>query len=176
MTAQTTDLTSDELAATAKALPDRVRLRMPDALAQGRSCCGLPELSGKGISGPTELVGICARKFQERLGLGQSRVSCQTTTHPASPCCGGDQDMHESECEACGDLTANDVVVDCREWHYRSEVHSAPPLPFLVETLIDALLKLYHLPTTTPEPLAELPENLQRYFDDKRPATGSCCC
>lgn len=87
-----------------------------------------------------------------------------------------DQDISESECESCGDLTENDVTVDCREWHYRGEVYSAAPLPFLVETLMDALLKVDERPPVTPEPLAELPENLARYFANRRPAAGSCCC
>lgn len=86
------------------------------------------------------------------------------------------QDIRESECESCGDLTDNDVSVDCREWHYRGEVYSAAPLPFLVETLMDALLKVDERPPITPEPLAELPENLVRYFANKKPAASSGCC
>jgi hypothetical protein len=87
-----------------------------------------------------------------------------------------DQDIRESECESCGDLTEGNVSVDCREWHYRGEVHSAAPLPLLVEALMDALLKVDERPPVTPEPLVELPENLSRYFANKRPAAGSCCC
>jgi len=87
-----------------------------------------------------------------------------------------DQDIRESECESCGDLTDNDVSVDCREWHYRGQVYSAAPLPFLVEKLMDAMLRLDEMPPVTPEPLAELPENLVRYFANKKPAAGSGCC
>ncbi len=87
-----------------------------------------------------------------------------------------DQDIRESECESCGDLTDGDVSVDCREWHYRGEVYSAAPLPLLVEALMDALLKVDERPPVTPEPLVELPENLARYFANKRPAAGACCC
>ena len=87
-----------------------------------------------------------------------------------------DQDIRESECGSCGDLTDNDTSVDCREWHYRGQVYSAAPLPFLVEALMDAMLKLDETPPLTPEPLAELPANLQRYFANKKPAAGSGCC
>jgi len=86
------------------------------------------------------------------------------------------QDIRESECGSCGDLTDNDVRVDCREWHYRGQVYSAAPLPFLVEKLMDAMLRLDEMPPVIPEPLAELPENLQRYFANKKPAAGSGCC
>ena len=65
----------EDLALAAKALSDPIRLHMLDALAEGRGCCGLPEPSSKGISGPAEPVGICVCEFQEQLGLGQSKVS-----------------------------------------------------------------------------------------------------
>jgi len=87
-----------------------------------------------------------------------------------------DQDIRESECESCGDLTDNDTAVDCREWHYKGEVYSAAPLPLLVETLMEAMLELDERPPVRPEPLAELPANLVRYFANKRPAAGSGCC
>ena len=86
------------------------------------------------------------------------------------------QDIRESECESCGDLTGGDVSIDCREWHYRGQVYSAAPLPFLIETLMEAMLTVDERPPVTPEPLADLPENLARYFANKKPAAGSGCC
>jgi hypothetical protein len=87
------------------------------------------------------------------------------------------QDIRESECESCGDLTENDTSVDCREWHYRGQVYSAAPVPFLVEELMDAMMKLDEIPAVQPDPLPELPANLQRYFDNKRTADSpSRCC
>ena len=68
-----------------------------------------------------------------------------------------DQDMRESVCESCGDLTDNDTPVLCREWHYRGRVFSAAPLPMLVEKIMDALLRVDRMPTLEPGPLAELP-------------------
>ena len=87
-----------------------------------------------------------------------------------------DQDIRESECESCGDLTGGGVSVDCREWHYRGQVYSAAPLPFLVEALMDAMVRIDEMPTVTPEALQELPANLVTYFANKKPAAGSCCC
>ena len=42
------------------------------------------------------------------------------------------QDIRESVCESCGDLTGNNALVDCREWHYRGKVYSSAPLPMLL--------------------------------------------
>lgn len=83
------------------------------------------------------------------------------------------QDIRESLCESCGDLTENNTLVDCREWHYRGKVYSAAPLPLLIEAIMAAMLDI-DVPPVTPEPIAELPENLQRYFDHKRPSSRCC--
>lgn len=86
-----------------------------------------------------------------------------------------EQDIRESECESCGDLTEGGVRVDCREWHYRGEVYSAAPLQFLIESLMDAIVRIDEIPPVTVEPLAELPANLMTYFANKRQTGGSCC-
>jgi hypothetical protein len=85
-------------------------------------------------------------------------------------------DIRESECESCGDLTENNTSVDCREWHYRGKVYFAAPIPMLVEAIMGAMLKIDELPPVDPVPLEELPENLQRYFDNKKQTGGSSCC
>jgi len=83
------------------------------------------------------------------------------------------QDIRESLCESCGDLTEDNPLVDCREWHYRGKVYSAAPLPLLIEAIMAAMLDI-DAPPVAPEPIAELPENLQRYFDHKRSSTRCC--
>jgi hypothetical protein len=85
-------------------------------------------------------------------------------------------DIRESECESCGDLTENNTSVDCREWHYRGRVYFAAPIPMLIEAIMGAMLNIDELPPVAPTPLGELPENLQRYFDNKRSTGGSGCC
>jgi hypothetical protein len=77
------------------------------------------------------------------------------------------QDIRESLCESCGDLTSGGTMVDCREWHYRDKVYFAAPLPLLVEAIMGAMLNI-DTPPIVPEPIKELPANLQRYFDNKR--------
>jgi len=83
------------------------------------------------------------------------------------------QDIRESLCESCGDLTTGNTIVDCREWHYRGKVYSAAPLPLLVEAIMGAMLTM-EMPPVVPSPLAELPENLQRYFKNKKQPTRCC--
>jgi hypothetical protein len=86
------------------------------------------------------------------------------------------QDIRESECESCGDLTTNNTSVDCREWHYRGKVYPAAPVPLLVEAIMGAMLNIDEIPPVVSAPLEELPENLQRYFDNKKQTEGSSCC
>jgi hypothetical protein len=86
------------------------------------------------------------------------------------------QDIRESLCESCGDLTDNNTRVDCREWHYRGKVYSAAPVALLVEALMEAMLKIDEMPPVPPTPLKNLPENLIRYFDNKKQAETSRWC
>lgn len=83
------------------------------------------------------------------------------------------QDIRESECESCGDLTDNNTRVDCREWHYRGQVYPAAPTAMLVEAIMGAMLDA-DAPPVDIEPLEALPENLDRYFKNKK--GSSCCC
>jgi hypothetical protein len=84
-----------------------------------------------------------------------------------------DQHIRESLCESCGDLTNNNTAVDCREWHYRGKVYSAAPLPLLIESIMGAMLNI-DTPPVVPPPLEQVPENLMRYFNDKKPTAGCC--
>lgn len=78
------------------------------------------------------------------------------------------QDIRESMCESCGDLTENNTAVDCREWHYRGNVYSSAPLPMLLEVVMDAMLNIDKEPPVAPAPLEALPENLKTYFQNKK--------
>lgn len=78
------------------------------------------------------------------------------------------QDIRESLCESCGDLTENNTAVDCREWHYRGRVYSAAPIAMLVESIMQAMLKIDEFQLINPTPLFDLPENLKRYFANKK--------
>jgi ArsR family transcriptional regulator len=73
MAVDTTDVT--QLARVGKALSDPIRLKMLGVLAQGRSCCDLPDLCTRGVPGTGTPDGICVCELQEQFGLGQSRTS-----------------------------------------------------------------------------------------------------
>lgn len=85
------------------------------------------------------------------------------------------QDIRESVCESCGDLTENNTLVDCREWHYRGNVYSSAPLPMLLEVIMGAMLNIDKEPPAAPAPLDELPDNLKTYFANKKQVGISCC-
>jgi len=86
------------------------------------------------------------------------------------------QDIRESECESCGDLTDGSAAIDCREWHYHGRVYTAAPLPLLLESLTDALERFDELPHVTPAPLETLPTNLVTYFETKKATGRQGCC
>lgn len=85
------------------------------------------------------------------------------------------QDIRESKCESCGDLVSSGASVDCREWHYKGTVYSAAPLALLVEAIMGAMLSIDSLRPVKVEPLIELPENLARFFENKKGGTARCC-
>jgi hypothetical protein len=85
------------------------------------------------------------------------------------------QDIRESVCESCGDLTENNTVVDCREWHYRGKVYSSAPLPMLLEVIMGTMLNIDQEPPVAPVPLEELTENLKTYFQNRKWVGNSCC-
>lgn len=86
------------------------------------------------------------------------------------------QDIRESVCESCGDITNNNTSIDCREWHYRGKVFSSAPLPMLTEAIMGAMLNIDEMPLVVPAPLEELPENLQRFFDNRKEGKGGSSC
>ena len=60
------------LVALGQALSDPIRVRMLAMMAEGRSCCDLPDL---GVPAEDEDNGICVCEFEDYFGMGQSKVS-----------------------------------------------------------------------------------------------------
>jgi ArsR family transcriptional regulator, arsenate/arsenite/antimonite-responsive transcriptional repressor len=66
----------ERIVAVGRALSDPIRVRMlgmmAEAAASGRGCCGLPDL---GVPAEVGDAGICVCEFENRFGMGQSKVS-----------------------------------------------------------------------------------------------------
>jgi ArsR family transcriptional regulator len=66
----------EPIVALGRALSDPIRVRMlgmmADAAASGRGCCDLPDL---GVPAEDGDAGICVCEFEDRFGMGQSKVS-----------------------------------------------------------------------------------------------------
>ena len=66
----------EPIVALGRALSDPIRVRMlgmmADAAASGRGCCDLPDLGAPAEDGD---AGICVCEFEDRFGMGQSKVS-----------------------------------------------------------------------------------------------------
>ncbi|MDP8972612.1 MAG: metalloregulator ArsR/SmtB family transcription factor [Actinomycetota bacterium] len=64
------------LVALGRALSDPIRVRMLSlmaaTMAEGRGCCGLPNL---GAPGEDNSPGVCVCEFEDYFGMGQSKVS-----------------------------------------------------------------------------------------------------
>ena len=62
----------ERLIALGRALSDPIRVRMLGMMAEGRSCCDLPDL---GVPADNESPGICVCEFEDYFRMGQSKVS-----------------------------------------------------------------------------------------------------
>jgi len=62
----------ERLVALGSALSDPIRVRMLSMMAEGRSCCDLPDL---GVPVEEDDEGICVCEFEDQFGMSQSKVS-----------------------------------------------------------------------------------------------------
>jgi len=127
-----------------------------------------------------EALGIVLRHREYVIRTREEAKARALMTSPTIRLNGRDieQEIRESVCESCGDLTGNDTVVECREWHYRGQVFPSAPLPMLIEAISGAILNIDEMPPATPDLLKKLPENLERYFENRNQDKPSspCCC
>jgi ArsR family transcriptional regulator len=62
----------EQLVALGRALSDPIRVRMLSMMADGRGCC---DFSASSVPAAEGEEGICVCEFEERFGMGQSKVS-----------------------------------------------------------------------------------------------------
>ncbi len=85
-------------------------------------------------------------------------------------------ELIESSCSECGELCGCDGGVDCRVWNYRGERHTEAPTGLIVEAIL-AELGPSGTARSGETPVAEVPENLKRFFAGAAAARGvSSCC
>ena len=87
-------------------------------------------------------------------------------------------ELVESACDACSEACACDGAVACRDWIYRGERSTEPPLGLIVEAILRHAVEGGLSAAQGARPKGRrLPKNLRRYFGARaaqRP--GSACC
>lgn len=86
----------------------------------------------------------------------------------------------ESSCSECGELCGCGGGVDCRVWDYRGERHAEAPKALILEAILAGIGPSDGARSEgTPEamPVADVPENLKRFFAGTGAAgdAPSCC-
>jgi len=133
-------------------------------IVYGISAHGLSESLGVGLDERTTVVGTPDEARRRAFASSPTiRINGRDIA----------QDIRESRCESCGEIAGGGASIDCREWHYKGKVYSAAPLPMLLEAIMRAMLDIDAIPMAEPRPLAELPDNLERFF--RGGASSSCC-
>jgi len=114
------------------------------------------------VSKVLETTGVSVRVNKINVRTEEQAQALQFLSSPTIRVNGQDiqLDVHESECEACGDLCGESV--DCRVWTYQGREYSAPPKALIVE----ALLKHVYGGAQSVASSAPyvMPENLRRFY------------
>ena len=81
-------------------------------------------------------------------------------------------ELRESPCADCGSLCGCDGGIDCRVWVWRGREYTEAPKAMIV----DAVLRGYAATgPRAPHEAYRMPDNLRRFFDEKRTGPASCC-
>ncbi len=85
-------------------------------------------------------------------------------------------ELIESSCSECGELSGCDGGVDCRVWDYRGERHTEAPTGLIVEAIL-AEVGPSGTARSKETPFVNVPENLKRFFagPDAAGDISSCC-
>lgn len=83
----------------------------------------------------------------------------------------------EEECGTCGDLTGGETAVNCRNWHWRGQVHQTAPTGKLVEAIMDMATrsKADCCTDISGEKAYTVPENLRAFFVARESGDKHCC-
>lgn len=87
----------------------------------------------------------------------------------------------ESACDTCAEACACDGEVDCRDWVWRGERSTEPPVGLIVEAIMGhAFADAPRVASPAPPATIEVPENLSRFFASRAanqpaPDVTRCC-
>jgi len=84
-------------------------------------------------------------------------------------------ELKESRCEGCS-CGCEDDGVTCRVWTYQGRDYDAAPQELIVDAVLKAASDSSSEPTRTVNRIADVPENLKRFFAAKRRAAQSSAC
>lgn len=84
-------------------------------------------------------------------------------------------ELKESRCEGCS-CGCEDDGVTCRVWTYQGRDYDAAPQELIVDAVLKAASDASSEPTHTVNRMADVPENLKRFFAAKRRAAQSSAC
>lgn len=90
-------------------------------------------------------------------------------------------ELVESACDTCAEACACDGEVDCRDWLWRGERSTEPPVGLIVEAIMGhAFGAVAAMDSPAPPAPVEVPQNLSRFFASKAasrpvPYTEHCC-
>jgi hypothetical protein len=87
-------------------------------------------------------------------------------------------ELKESRCEGCS-CGCEDDGVTCRVWTYQGRDYDAAPKELIVDAVLKAASDASSEPTHTVNRIADVPENLKRFFAAKRreeSARSNACC
>src|SRR5688572_30480239 len=89
-------------------------------------------------------------------------------------------ELVESTCDTCSEACACEGTIDCRDWIWRGERSTEPPVGLIVEAIMGQAFGTEAAVAFPPPPTMEIPENLSRFFASKTANEASTqvtnCC
>jgi hypothetical protein len=129
------------------------------------------EAAGVGVTVTKTLVG------DERQAQAYGFVSSPTIRINGVDIAG---QLVESACDTCAEACSCEGKIDCRDWIWRGERSTEPPVGLIVEAIMGQAFGTEAAVASPPPATMEIPENLSRFFASKAANEASThvtnCC
>lgn len=80
----------------------------------------------------------------------------------------------ESHCNDCSDLSGSEGGTVCRTWSYQDATHTEAPVGMIMDAILRIIYQNDEASPSVVHPAIEVPQNLQRFFQDKAKKSISC--